>query len=151
VKLPKQVPQRATAGKLQLPNLPGVRDALAALAKLLRRAGPGVRLDLAIEVAERAERRDEPIAPESRAFVESQIGDHKAPLVPDDGPPWIEPAVELRGALDMIRMTLESRVPPGTLPRGAVYARPRDEAEAIVRGIKAMAEERDAFAQINPA
>jgi hypothetical protein len=59
---------------------------------------------------------------------------------------FIEPNEELRAALSMIRVALAEFTP---IPEQGLTA--GEDAEVLVKAIRRLAQERDQFAQINPA
>ena len=100
--------------------------------------------DIAREVAN-AVQNESDLADGTREFVEAQLGERwNSQRYEREN--FVEPNHELRAALEMIRQAVAEYVPLG---ERSVQA--REEAEILANSIKLLAQERERYAQINPA
>jgi hypothetical protein len=94
-----------------------------------------VSADIAVRIAEEAERRGIDLLANTRTFVERHAG---SPSIIPVGP-WIEPAEVLRGAMAMIRAAVAAaggQVPDEDLPTS-------EQAEILAKTIRELAVDRD--------
>jgi hypothetical protein len=102
--------------------------------------------DVSEDIAREIAGLSEEIPASARAFVDRQLSDTPSLSPTDDTPPWPAPHSDLRGGLAIVRAALQENV---TLPiHGSTI---RDEAEALAKAIRQLADQRDRLARINPA